>query len=183
MTNNSYSLYIASKNPVKINAVNQGFGLVFPKKDFNIIPCQTPSGVSDQPMSNQETKQGAINRLQYIEEHYPGGAFWVAIEGGIEKIDGELLANAWIFVKSGATIGKSRSASFVIPEPLAKLVLAGHELGVADDMYFNRTDSKQQDGTIGILTNQLIDRTAFYVHALILALIPFKGLSFDSPLK
>ena len=49
----------------------------------------------------------------------------------------------------------------------------GHELGVADDMVFGRTNSKQGSGTVGVLTGGRIDRTEYYRHACVLALIPF----------
>jgi non-canonical (house-cleaning) NTP pyrophosphatase len=49
------------------------------------------------------------------------------------------------------------------------------ELGDADDVVFGRTNSKQENGAVGLLTENVIDRTAYYVQALILALIPFKN--------
>lgn len=38
---------------------------------------------------------------------------------------------------------------------------------------FGRLDSKKGDGIVGILTKGVIDRAAYYSHALVLALIPF----------
>ncbi|MGK0308683.1 MAG: non-canonical (house-cleaning) NTP pyrophosphatase, partial [Urechidicola sp.] len=35
------------------------------------------------------------------------------------------------------------------------------------------SNSKQKNGAVGILTGNLIDRTQFYVEAMVLALIPF----------
>jgi len=46
-------------------------------------------------------------------------------------------------------------------------------LGHADDMVFKRENSKQKDGTVGNLTNGIIDRAEYYKPAIILALIPF----------
>ena len=56
---------------------------------------------------------------------------------------------------------------------VCELLHQGVELGKADDIVFERYNSKQGDGTVGILTRSLIDRTHYYVHALTLALIPF----------
>ena len=47
------------------------------------------------------------------------------------------------------------------------------ELGDADDQVFGTHNSKQKGGAVGLLTHQLIDRTAYYREAIILALIPF----------
>jgi non-canonical (house-cleaning) NTP pyrophosphatase len=48
-------------------------------------------------------------------------------------------------------------------------------------MVFGRSNSKQQNGSVGILTHDVIDRTAYYVHAVILALIPFVNLQLTFP--
>ena len=40
---------------------------------------------------------------------------------------------------------------------------------------FNCVNSRQDNGTVGILTDNVIDRVQLYEHALILALIPFKN--------
>ena len=45
--------------------------------------------------------------------------------------------------------------------------------GDADDIVFKRSNSKQQNGAVGILTDNVINRTDYYSHAIILALIPF----------
>jgi inosine/xanthosine triphosphatase len=59
---------------------------------------------------------------------------------------------------------------------VARLVRSGVELGVADDRVFGRSNSKQQDGAVGLLTRGIVTRTDYYEHALLLALVPF-GLS------
>jgi inosine/xanthosine triphosphatase len=69
--------------------------------------------------------------------------------------------------------GFSKTAMFVLPPSLSELVEQGIELGAADDMLFRRTNSKQASGTIGLLTNSLIDRSTYYEHAIQLAIIPW----------
>ena len=70
-------------------------------------------------------------------------------------------------------LGKARTGTFFLPEKVCQLIKDGKELGEADDIVFGRKNSKQKDGTVGALTKGLIDRTAFYEHAVILALIPY----------
>ena len=43
------------------------------------------------------------------------------------------------------------------------------------DMPLGRSNSKQGNGAVGILTADVIDRTHYYEHAVILALVPFKN--------
>lgn len=46
---------VASKNPVKINATQSAFEKMFPDEEFSFEGISVPSGVSDQPMSEDET--------------------------------------------------------------------------------------------------------------------------------
>mmetsp|Transcript_19881 Transcript_19881/g.28272 ORF Transcript_19881/g.28272 Transcript_19881/m.28272 type:complete len:236 (+) Transcript_19881:80-787(+) len=70
--------------------------------------------------------------------------------------------------------GYGKTASFALPDKITELVRhQGMELGQADDLVFNRVNSKKGSGTVGILTNFMINRTEYYVHALKLALIPW----------
>ena len=62
---------------------------------------------------------------------------------------------------------------FQLPKKIKDLIEGGVELGVADDIVFNRKNSKKKDGAIGILTSGLIDRTKYYEEAVVLSLIPF----------
>jgi non-canonical (house-cleaning) NTP pyrophosphatase len=54
-------------------------------------------------------------------------------------------------------------------------VRQGMELGDADDAVFGRSNSKQANGAVGILTGNVIDRAELYEQAVVLALIPFKN--------
>lgn len=69
--------------------------------------------------------------------------------------------------------GLGKTASFPIPDAVASLVRDGVELGEADDKVFGRIESKKGDGLVGLLTRGLIDRSAYYEHALSLSLLPW----------
>jgi non-canonical (house-cleaning) NTP pyrophosphatase len=71
--------------------------------------------------------------------------------------------------------GKARTGAFMLPQEVATLVRSGVELGHADDQVFGRSNSKQTNGAVGLLTADLIDRQHYYEHAVVLALIPFKN--------
>jgi len=168
-------IVMASLNPVKLNAVLQGFQRMFPEEQFETITINVPSGVSDQPMSDGETLQGAINRSAAASMRIPEADYWVGIEGGVDEQDEVLQAFAWVVIKSNGLLGKSRTATFELPNVIRDLVRSGVELGEADDLVFKRQNSKQANGAIGILTQDVIDRTAYYEHAVILALVPFRN--------
>ncbi len=171
----SKRIVIASENPVKKQAALLAFQKMFPAAAFEIVSVNVPSGVSPQPYGDAETLQGAANRAQRAFELRPDADFWVGIEGGVQEVDGELEAFAWIYVLSPTHSGKSRTGAFYLPPAVARLVRAGHELGEADDIVFGLTNSKQENGAIGILTGNVVDRTALYAQAVALALVPFRN--------
>jgi inosine/xanthosine triphosphatase len=164
---------VASTNPVKIQSALGGFQRMFPDQTFEAEGMSAPSGVRDQPMGDAETLQGALNRARYVRDHVPDADYWVGIEGGAAEDEGGMIVFAWVVVLSRDKIGKSRTGAFYLPEEVARLVREGMELGHADDAVFGRSNSKQEDGSVGLLTGGVIDRTLYYEHAVILALIPF----------
>lgn len=167
---------VASENPVKINAVKIGFGKMFPKEKFDFQGASVSLGVSDQPIGDEETMTGALNRANNASKAINNADYWVGIEGGVETIKGEMGVFAWIVVKSKDKIGKARTTTFFLPKKVAELVNQGKELGDADDIVFGHTNSKQKNGAVGILTQNVVDRTKYYSEAIVLALIPFKNL-------
>ena len=170
------NVIIASKNPVKINAVKIAFNQMFPSDVFEFNGLEVSSDVSDQPLSDSETLQGAINRSNNAKSKNSDADYWVGIEGGVDKKDNQMEVFAWIFIQSNDLQGKARTATFNLPKKIIELIDSGMELGDADDIVFNRKNSKQKNGAVGILTGDLIDREKYYAHAITMALIPFKNI-------
>lgn len=169
-------IVVASTNPVKINTTEIGFAKMFPEMRFEVEGVSVESGVSDQPMTEEETLKGAKNRAENASKKQPKADYWVGIEGGLEEINGGMEAFAWIVVKSkDGVLGKGRTGSFFLPNKVTKLIKEGKELGEADDIVFGRTNSKQSNGAVGILTGDVLTRTTYYEPAVVLALIPFKS--------
>ena len=206
---------VASHNPVKVRAVQEGFTRIFPGESFQFQGASVPSGVSAQPFDSAETLQGAYNRARNARALIPQADYWVGVEGGIEvspaaaqlaadpgssnegrgissggmiagsmdagRMDagsmaaGLMAAFAWVVVLSEQQVGKGRTGEFFLPPRVSELVHQGKELGEADDIVFGRSNSKQDNGAVGLLTGNVIDRAAFYEQAVILALIPFRN--------
>jgi inosine/xanthosine triphosphatase len=173
---------VASTNPVKINSVKLGFAEMFPSRLFDFKGIEAASGVSDQPIGHEETRLGSKNRVENSLKAYPDADWYVGLEGGCileETIEGSgasmyCIAYISIFEKRTKRWSCSTTGRFLLPNPLAKLVADGMELGLADAKYFNRSEScKKQDGTIGHLTGGILNRTTYYSHAVSLALVPF----------
>lgn len=165
-------IVVASLNPAKIEAVRAAFSKAFPNKPFEIEGVSVPSDVKDQPTSIEEARRGAENRAmnaQKAREAY----YWVGLEAGIEDTPHGMVSSAWVCVMDGTRRGFGNSGQFVLPEKIARLVREGKELGEADDIVFGRTNSKQAEGAIGILSRHLYTRSDALCFATVAALIPF----------
>eukprot|EP01134_Creolimax_fragrantissima_P003405 CFRG3405T1 len=190
---NIKTVVVSSKNPVKLTATKRGFKSMFPDCNFEFQTVSVPSGVSDQPMGDDETRTGARNRMYNAQVVHPNADFWVGIEGGCGIVDDHMTVFAWvtITVRNREVVvsegedksdeqrvhmyGESRTACFTLPNELNLLVKGGMELGHADDKLFERKNSKQEDGAIGLLTRSVIDRASYYEQSVILALVPLSN--------
>jgi inosine/xanthosine triphosphatase len=173
---------IASHNPAKIRAVNEAFALQFPGERIDFVPASVKSGVSDQPLSDKETRHGARNRTQNAYKLLPEADFWVGLEGGIETIDDQLMAFAWMAVLGpDQRIGEARTVTLPLPPAVKVLVDQGLELGDANDKVFSTVNSKHQGGAFGLLTNGIYTREGVYTEALVIALVPFVNRLYKEP--
>ncbi len=167
-------IIVVSKNPVKLKASLGAFEKIFPHEKFIINSLSVSSDVGDQPKTSAETLLGASNRVDKAVKKIVGADYYVGIEGGVEENNLEMEAFAWVVIKNkNGKFSKSKTATFFLPPKIAKLIKEGEELGGANDIVFKKTNSKQKNGAVGILTNNVVDRTKLYTEAIILALIPF----------
>lgn len=169
-------IIVASKNPVKIRAAILGCECYFNEVEAEGVSVE--SGVSDQPMSDEETYTGAHKRVKNSKQLCAKADLWVGIEGGIEKRGNGFSAFAWVLVYDGKKWGKARTTSFMLPPRVADLIEEGYELGTANDILFKHENSKQKSGAVGILTQNVVSRTKLYTQAVQLALIPFVNPEF-----
>ncbi len=171
---------VGSGNPVKINCVVEAVQAFWPES--RAVGVQTDSGVSAQPDSDHEMFLGALNRARQAMEKTPEAQFGVGLEGGTLDAEDGMWAYAWIvIIDRNGRLGKGQSGRFLLPEPIAQLVREGIELGEADDRFFGRSNSKQQDGAIGILSDGVVTRLDLYKPAVVFALLPFIHPEFYEP--
>jgi non-canonical (house-cleaning) NTP pyrophosphatase len=108
------------------------------------------SGVSAQPMSDQETLRGALNRAQSARNISPSPDFAVGLEAGCKWIAGSPYLFAWVVVIAGDQMGRARTATLPLPSGVSDLIAQKVELGEANDRVFGRVDSKRNSGSVGI---------------------------------
>ena len=165
---------VASENPVKVAATREAFTTLFPGEDIEIFSLNAASGVADQPVSDSETRQGAQNRASNASAAQPDADFWVGLEGGIEVVDDQLMAFAWMHVRGrNGFASQARTPSLPLPPGVKALVDEGLELGEANDRVFSTLNSKQGGGAFGLLTGGKLTRESVYAQTMLLALMPF----------
>lgn len=161
---------VGSLNPVKINAVKIAFSKYF--DDVNVTGVKAGSNVRDTPLSDKETRQGAINRANNIFDFK--NDFSVGLEGGLhETSDGNFLFGWAAILDKNKNIGLGSSGRFLIPNELVKQLKLGKDLGplISEITGINELGKKQ--GAVGLATHNVITRTDFLMNATIFALVRF----------
>ncbi len=172
---------VASQNPVKVNATLEAFQAQFPADEIELVPVSVPSGVSDQPMSDDETRLGAVTRAQNALEAVPDADFGVGLEGGICELHGMAYTFAWMVVLSkDRQVSANRTMMLPLPDKVMQLMRSGVELGHAIDEIFQTTNIKHKGGAFGLLTNDRMSRKSVYLDTLFCALLPFRSPAFQS---
>ncbi|WP_100013297.1 DUF84 family protein [Lentibacillus sediminis] len=151
-------LIIGSKNPTKINAVQE----VFPEAE--VTSLEVSSDVSPQPFSDEETRIGAINRAQKCAGSQQD-TVGIGLEGGVMELDRVFyLCNWGALVAPDSKVFTASGAKIVLPEEFAAPLKNGVELGDLMDPYANKEGVRSKEGAIGIFTNGRISRQEMFSH-------------------
>lgn len=187
-------IFVASKNPVKINAVKLAVRDSYPEAE--VLGIEVNSDVSAQPMSDEETLRGSINRARALKKlvlaqklcSAQEEALFIGAEGGVyhptfARKKQELWSTVWISVlDQEEQVYSASGARFRLPEPLSNAVLAGKELGVVVGALFKDSQLKRKSGAIGVLTDNFIDRTEEYASIAKLAIGLWYGRNWQKKL-
>ncbi|MFD1851083.1 DUF84 family protein [Oceanobacillus bengalensis] len=152
------NIVIGSKNPTKINAVSNIF------KEANVASLDVPSRVSAQPFSDEETREGAINRAMQCALSTKG-FIGIGLEGGVMYVGDRLyLCNWGALVTEDEKVFTASGARIVLPSEIDEALRTGKELGLIMDNYAKRQEVRKKEGAIGIFTNDLITREEMFTH-------------------
>jgi len=164
---------LGSKNTVKIEAVRSAFTRM--GYTFKLEGTEVSSEVSAQPFSDDETIEGAINRAKNAL-HTAGSTcdYGIGLEGGVtETSNGLFLCNWGAVVNRTGKVGIGGGHRLQLPEEIAAQLRMGLELGDVIDKWAGGQDIRSKEGTIGILTRNLISRKDMFSDVVICAFSPF----------
>lgn len=164
---------VGSTNPVKKQATINAFEKVFPNEVWEVAGVAVDSEVGKQPMSDEEGITGARNRAKKALEK-SGGDFGVGLEGCLQQIGEDWFECGWsVVVNKNGEEGIGSSFRVIAPKKMIALIKEGKELGEANDIVFNKTNSKKGWGHFGLMTNGRVTRTQGYRDGVISALSRF----------
>ena len=170
---------VGSANPVKVQAVRHSIQRIWPAAEVRSV--LVPSGVGAQPLSDDEAIEGAVNRARAARQalDYDLG---IGLEGNTHETTHGIFITGWAAaIDRHEQIGIGGSGRFRLPPALVAPLSAGAELGDLMDKWAGQTNTKQQQGAVGIMTNGLINRTTALETAVIFALTCFLNPGYYTP--
>ncbi|MBA2369795.1 MAG: DUF84 family protein [Candidatus Protochlamydia sp.] len=145
---------IGSTNPVKIQAVKNALN----DEDICVTPCSASSKVRPQPLSDEETLHGAINRAKDCLEKTEA-AFAIGLEAGVVFLQNEVYLCHW-----GAIVDRNQNTYFtngpliLLPAEYGNSLLAGENLEVIMHHSTGIKSLGAKEGAIGIFTQNRLNR-------------------------
>ncbi|GAA0291325.1 DUF84 family protein [Gracilibacillus halotolerans] len=149
-------IIVGSLNKAKIEAVKT----VFPEDDIQALDID--SRVSSQPKSDDETRQGAINRAIACQTE---STYGIGLEGGVYQQGDSWYLCSWGALKTPAdNIFVAGGARIPLPSTISDEIINGKELGVMMEELMNKETIRQHEGTVGVLSNNLVNRKSMFVE-------------------
>jgi inosine/xanthosine triphosphatase len=174
---------IASIRAPKVNGVQRAFrklAEIYSLGEIIFESMSVVSGVSATPLTVDELITGAQQRArtafaksqERLKE--PGVIYSVGVEGGVCIYQGHTFLQSWACIYNGEQVWFGSSGSIELPSALSDAVVrGGADLGDVIDSFAEQHNVRSNQGTWGILTNDLITREDSFELAAINALVPF----------
>jgi inosine/xanthosine triphosphatase len=153
---------IGTTNPAKVQAIQKAFNEQYEDVLFECL--KTESHVSEQPFSDQETIEGALNRAKNVLRA-SDSEIGIGLEGGVtESLYGMFVCNWGALVDRNGNEIIGGGARISLPKEISSKLKAGKELGPLMDEYTQKSGIRKKEGAIGVFTNGLITREAMFLH-------------------
>src|SRR5699024_9506149 len=153
---------IGSKNKTKIAAVETVFPNAF------VYSVDAASDVSNQPIGDEETRLGAMNRAYYAQRN-KSKSRGIGLEGGDMYVKEQHYLYSWDALhREKGNVDTAAGGRITLPNELKAQIKEGYELAEIMNVFTEKKDIRNHEGAIGIFTNDLVDRSAMFVHVVTL---------------
>lgn len=162
---------VGSTNDVKVNAVRYVFTQVYGLVE--VVSVEPNHGVEGQPRE-ERVIEGAIERAKNAISS-TGADFGVGVEAGLffSKPLGRYLDSQYCaIVDSSGHLTVGHGPGFEYPPEVIKSVMAGRTVGETMSMITGIENIGHKSGSIGYLSDGLMDRTSLTEVAVLMALVP-----------
>ncbi|NDD58384.1 MAG: DUF84 family protein [Chlamydiae bacterium] len=147
-------ILVGSKNLVKIQAVME----VFHGEDDFVGGEDVPSGVRAQPLSQAETRLGAIQRAKAVFNQYQPDLA-IGLEGGVFFDHDQLyLCNWGALIDPSGQIFEVAGMVLKLPMEIKKPLWSGLELNEVMFKLFGANELRCKEGAIGYFTRGSLNR-------------------------
>ncbi len=183
---------IGSTNKAKLSAVKSAFGKLqqafffsgLNQAEFTAIPTKTT--IPDMPLSLEQIVEGAVQRAYFVFENVPDLDIALGLEGGVFPLASPSLLGKsqyflqnWVFAYNGEKGYLGSSPALNLPEKIITAIYEEQrELAEVIDEFSGKNDVRSKEGAFGILTRNLLTRSASFEIAVINSMIPFLNEKF-----
>ena len=158
---------VATKKPVKLEAIQTAFERFFENETVEVIGIEVSSGVSEQPMGN-DVIVGAENRIEALKEVSNDYDYLVSCEGGILNLKGYWINTQIVLVENKEGIrGLGMSQGYQVPEAYIEDI---RKTSIA--RFFDRMFGEKKGG-LRFLTNGIVKRRTLIECGVVMALARF----------
>lgn len=142
-----------------------------------VIPVDVESGITDQPLDERTTIEGAINRAKNAAKSSQEYEFSVGLEGGLEKINNLyylVCVAALVDRKGNVYIGISNKLP--LPKEASECIAAGEQFGEVIREFMKHIQNHSLNNSTQLIEHiqELIDRKKSFSIALKTALLASK---------
>lgn len=166
-------IVLTSKSKIKLLVVEEALRNLFVNQDFNIVQFDIEDKGSE-PVGEENLILQLQSSIKKAKELETDAVFYVAMEGGVKIVDEEMEEIAFVIVAD--SLGKqarSQAVSFPIPNEVAMKVKVGISFADAVNEVYATNDIKNNQGFVGLLTDNLIDKRSLYLQPTIIAFSKF----------
>jgi inosine/xanthosine triphosphatase len=168
------NIVVGTFNPTKIKPVERVFSHYY--SDALVYRVHVSSGVSEQPLSDEEIFEGAENRARRALEASAFAHMGVGIESGFARFRDRWLERAGVVIvdrKGMMGVGVSSGPSIPESAVLMKDLLEGKTVDQVVEELLGIEKIGNKQGLFGLITNGRVTRSDSIEHGVAFALAPF----------